>query len=254
MANKRKRHAGGSRTPAIPPAAARLPHHPVPDVTADVDHYDEAIHAFQKRLPVSRDEWEEMNAGERRRSFNVAGVAQADMVTDVWEAIDRAIRDGKDFEEFRGEVLPTVTEAWGGEIPGRIDNIFRTNVMTAYNDGRYSVFSAPAVKEARPFFRFDAIDDDRVDDECLDLNGTVLEQDDAFWNRNTPPLHFQCRCTITALSKDEADDEGVDEAPDIQHSADGFGARPDTEGEDWKPDLEKYPDPIAEVLRVKLEG
>jgi hypothetical protein len=559
MADKRKRHTGGSRAPAIPARPTRRPHHPVPDVTADVDRYDEAIHAFQKRLPVSRPEWEEMTAGERRRSFSVAGVAQADMVTDVWESIDRAIRDGKDFEEFQAEVLPTVTEAWGGEIPGRIEclpgdnfvtgaviravhrrryegkiaeivtyrgrkftatpnhpmltrrgwvsagklregddlishrrkedpgsngnyheaeppariteifdslahsriservrgqrldfhgdgsdgdvdvvrtnrplllgdfaairkpleqyafpesdlscprfctrcghlivitkrcgfcdrsvrdagcpeaiadravarikmvgeriralareittrqffdwnvlafagrgaaareeqiariaqparhpgvanrirhplercwhrgshfsdaqsseiefdrvrsvrfgsfsghvfnlstthgyfamdglytgnTIFRTNVMDAYNGGREAVFTAPAVKEARPYSRFDAIDDDRTCPECEALNSVTLPIDDPFWDSNSPPLHFCDRCVKTGVSQAEVDDAGgPDEVPEGQFADEGFGARPSVNGSDWKPDLAKYPEPIADALRVKLD-
>jgi SPP1 gp7 family putative phage head morphogenesis protein len=255
VAKKRRPHGAGRPAPEQPelPIGRRRAPHPVPDVSDDVGRYDEALAAFRRRSPVARDEWDEMEADERRRSFSVAGAAQADVVAEVWEAIDRAIRDGTDLEVFKAAAGAQLAEAWGGEDAPRLETVFRTNVMTAYNDGRYAVFSAPAVKEARPYFRFDAILDDRTDDECEDLNGTVLPQDDPFWDRNTPPLHFNCRCLITGLSRDEAEDEGIDEAPDIQHADDGFGARPD-QGEDWSPDTASYPGPIADALKIKLGG
>lgn len=230
------------------------PHHPLPNVTSDVDRYDEAIHAFQRRLPMSRGEWDELELAERRYAFIVSGVAQADLVLDVFDEIDRSIRDGVDIEDFKAKMAEKLYESWGAEDAPRVETIFRTNVQSAYNEGRYEVFSAPAVKEARPYFRFDAIDDDRTDDECLDLNGTILEQDDEFWDENIPPLHFNCRCQITGVTAEEADDEGDDEAPDSEHADDGFGGRPDEEGRDWEPDFGKYPDDIGDELRVKIGG
>lgn len=60
-----------------------------------------------------------------------------------------------------------------------------------------------------------------------------------------------CRCLLTGLARDEAEDEGIDSAPEIDHADEGFGARPD-EGEDWQPDTSAYPGPIADALKIKL--
>jgi SPP1 gp7 family putative phage head morphogenesis protein len=222
-------------------------------VTADPERFEEAIAAFHRRLPLTRAAWDELTVQEREFAFTVSNVAQADVVFDVWEQIETALKNGTGLDEFKAAAERSLTESWGVENAPRVETIFRTNVQTAYNAGRYEVFSAPAVKEARPYFRFDAIDDDRADDECLDLNGTVLPQDDSFWDSNHPPLHFNCRCNVTAISKEEAGDDGDDEAPETDHADEGFGERPGRDGEDWAPDLEKYPDEIADVLREKLE-
>lgn len=228
------------RTPSVP-------------VTPDPERFDEAANAFRRRIPITKDQWDELEAEEREFAFTVAGVAQADMVADVWEALDRSIEKGTTLEDFKAEVGQMLESQWGGEDAARVETIFRTNIQGAYMTGRYEVFSAPAVKEARPYFRFEIIDDDRVDDECADLEGTILAQDDAFWNTHTPPLHFNCRCSVTGLSEAEAQDEGIDaEAPESDHADEGFGARPSEEGEDWTPDIDKYPDPIAAELAQKL--
>jgi SPP1 gp7 family putative phage head morphogenesis protein len=248
----RRRHEGPS-VRVVNPEPKRKKPHPLPEVTPDVDRYDEAIHAFERRLPVSRGEWDKLAERERKFAFTVSAVSQADMILDVYDAIEAAVRDGTDLETFKANVQESLFKEWGAEDASRVETIFRTNVQTAYNEGRYEVYSAPAVKEARPYFRFDAIDDDRADDECLDLNGTVLEQDDEFWDENHPPLHFNCRCVITGLSKEEAEDEGVDEAPDTDHADDGFGGRPEREGENWEPDLGKYPEEIRDELEARIK-
>jgi SPP1 gp7 family putative phage head morphogenesis protein len=237
---------------AWPAARARQallvkPHPSVP-ASSDPAKFAEAVDAFRKRVPLTEGTYDELDAAEREFAFTVAGVAQADLVTDVWEALDRAIADGETLDDFKARVGDMLEEQWGGAAPARVETIFRTNVNAAYNEGRYAVFSAPAVKEARPFFRFDAIDDDRTDEDCAEANGTVLPQDDGFWDAHVPPLHPNCRCTLVALSDEEAADEGVTPDEPDSEAAEGFGGRPSTEGADWEPDTADYPDAIGAVL------
>ena len=54
----------------------------------------------------------------------------------------------------------------------------------------------------------------------------MLPADDPWWDTHTPLLHFRCQCTKTALSQEEAEDEGIDtRGPDVD-ADEGFGARP----------------------------
>lgn len=253
---KRHKHVGGRPGVSPAPGVTKKPRvrHPVPDVTAQPDRFEEAIHAFERRMPVSREEWAAMKEDERRFAFTVAAAADADMVTELWKMIDSSLRDGTGWEDFKATAGERLRDAWVGDEAPRLDTIFRTNVMTAYNAGREAVFTAPAVKEARPFSRFDAIDDDRTCDECEALNGTTLPIDDPFWDGNSPPIHFNDRCVKTGVSQAEADDAGgPDEAPQGDYADPGFGSRPDVTGTDWEPDFSRYPEPIGEALRLKLD-
>lgn len=224
-------------------------HGTIPD---DPLQFQEAIDRFRARVPMTDEQFAALEDAEREFAFTVANVAQADLVAQVYEAIAGAIENGTTLDDFKSEVGGSLADAWGGDDPARLDTIFRTNVMTAYNQGRYDVMTAPAVKEARPYWRFDAISDARTDDECLDINGTVLHQDDGFWSDHYPPLHFNCRCVLAPLSADEAGDEGIDEPPDDDHADEGFGARPTGEGSDWEPDVASYPSGIGDELADKL--
>lgn len=231
-------------------------HQPQGNPPADPGQFHEAIKAFRKRVPMTDDEFDELDEQQRERAFTVAGLMQADLVGEVYEAIDDAIEHGETLDDFKARVGDMLSEQWGGEDPPRLEMVFRTNVNSAYNAGRYAVFSAPAVKEARPYFRFEVIDDDRLDDECGDLAGTVLPQDDSFWDDHVPPLHPNCRCSFSAVSAEEAgeNDDAIDtEAPDAEDAAEGFGGRPDR-GDDWQPDLDRFPSAISDVLREVLAG
>jgi SPP1 gp7 family putative phage head morphogenesis protein len=229
---------------------------PPPEPPADPAEFKEAIEAFRKRVPMSDAEWETLTTGEREYAFKVAQVAQADVVTQVYEAIDRAVTKGTTFEAFKASVAESLETSWGGEKPGRLETIFRTNVLGAYNEGRHAIFTAPAVKRARPYWRFDGIEDARQSSICEALSkagGVLLPVDDPFWKSHVPPLHHNCRSTVVALSAEEAADEGVnDEAPDAEPD-EGFGAAPGKEGLDWDPDLSVYPAAIADELGDRLK-
>lgn len=232
---------------------AKKPARPV-GITADPSKFNEAIRAFRRKLPMSDKAWRALSEAEREYAFMVSHVAQADVIADVWEAIDRAVRDGTTLQEFRVEVAEKLASSWGGEKPGRVETIFRTNVQKAYSEGRYQTYSAPAVRKSHPYLRYDAVLDERTAADCESLDGTILRQDDPFWDRNTPPRHFNCRCTVTAITEDDADEEGIDDDPPDVDTADGFGIPPGDSGADWSPEPADYPDEIAAILNVRLAG
>lgn len=172
---------------------------PSPESVESEEKFREAIDAIEKRSPVSRAEFDRMDKLERENAFTAARVAEARVLQNVLDALQTSVRDGTDFSEFKDTVGAQLIESWGGEIPGRIENIFRTNLMTSYNEGRHAVYSAPTVKKARPYLRFDAAMDDRTTDICAECNGTVLPADDPFWATHTPPLHFNALAPDTKI-------------------------------------------------------
>lgn len=218
------------------------------EVPPDPAEFDEAIEHFRQRVPMKRGEWDRLTAEAKERAFMVSEVAKADLVTEVYEAIDRAVSQGTTFADFVAEIGPKLEQHWGGEKPGRLETIFRTNVLEAYNAGRQEVFDEPAVKRTRPYLRFEGIDDDRQTDICQDHEGTILPADDAFWLTHSPPLHYQCRSITTALSEEEAVDEGITRRRPATKPMEGFGRKSTTSGKDWVPEVEAYPAEIAAEL------
>lgn len=224
----------------------------IDDVTDDPERFEEAIAAFRKRVPISDAAWAQLTEAEREFAFKVSGAAQADLVTDAWEAIDTALVEGTTFDDFKAEVGSALEAAWGGADANRLETVFRTNTQTAYNGGRHEIMTHPEVKKAREYWRFDAVQDNRTSEVCEELDGTVRPADDPWWRSHTPPLHFNCRSIIVPLSREEAEEEGIDDdAPEVE-ADDGFGRAPSTGG-DWDPDPSDYPSAIGDVLRGKLD-
>lgn len=227
-------------------------HNGIPD---DPARFEEAIAALRDRVPMTSELFDELEANEREFAFTVANVSQASVVADVYDAIERAVSKGTDFEVFRDDVGASLEESWGGEQPGRLETIFRTNVMASYNAGRFRLMTSPTVKAARPYVRWDVIDDSRTSDEICRpiLKAKVILPLDHPWTRtHWPPLHPNCRTVPTPLTEDEARAEGITSSPPSVHVVDGFGAAPSVSGGDWEPEPEDYPEPMVGALEDKL--
>lgn len=225
-------------------------------VTAEPIRFEQAIRQFRKLAPIAPDDYAKLDDQATEYAFTVGGVVQADMVEQVWDALDAAIEHGEDFGQFQDRIADELYDAWGGEDPARLETVFRTNVNQAYNDGREEMFSKDAVAEARPYWRYELVDDSDLCDECGECEDVCLPADDSWWDDHRPILHPNCRCSFTAMTKQEAieegliddDGEGDDDAdPDV---ADGFG---DERDEEYSPDMGRYADEIGDILGDVLE-
>lgn len=226
------------------------------DIPTDPLQFEEAIRALLDRVPMTRELYDQLLEAERNFAFTVSNVAQADVVADVLDGIERAVRDGTTLDDFKDDIGGRLEESWGGEIPGRIETIFRTNVMTAYGQGRYEQHTDDAVIAARPYWRLDGVLDKDTSEICEPLLKAkiVLPADHPWWNGHYPPLHYNCRDLITALTKEQAQDEGITRSPPDIKALPGFGDAPSGAGSDWEPDPRaEYQAPLAGALEDKLD-
>jgi SPP1 gp7 family putative phage head morphogenesis protein len=214
--------------------------------------FEEAIAWFRAKVPMTRAEWDALSARAREKAFMVSGVAQLDVITDVWKAVDKALADGTTLKEFQKEVRTKLESAWAGSVKNpawRMETISRTNVQLAYSAGRWRQLQDPAVKESHPFLRYDAILDDRVTAVCKGCNGTTLPAEHPFWKSHVPPLHFNCRSALAPLTAETAASLGITTEVPAAAAHDGFGAEPDV-GQ-WEPHPVDYPAALWEVFKRK---
>lgn len=214
-----------------------------------VDAFEQAVAYWRALVPVTDAEFQQLADDLKPLAFRVAAGAQADLVTQVYEALDSAIADGTTFEDFQDDVSERLGDSWGeAEGAPSLENTFRTSVMTAYAGGRYEIMDQ--ARESHPMSRFDVIEDSRLCDICEPLDGVIRPADE--WTGKTPPLHYQCRCILTPLTEDDAQKEGVaDKVPDTD-VGEGFG-NPER-GQNWEPDVSAYPAPIQDILGRRLSS
>lgn len=223
--------------------------------------FAEAVEWFRDRLPITDDAFQALVDRSHRRAFVVAGVSQFDVVMDVWKSIEKAITDGDDLDDFKDGVADKLLSEWGDDVddPGRrIEVIFRTNLQSAYGAGRYRQATDPEVLEDHPIWMFDAILDGRESAICHACDATKLPADHEWWKTHNPPLHHQCRSTVTTMTKDEAGK--LTAKPSTSKPAEGFGDAPlegdaaGTELDDWAEEkIEAAPEPIAAIAKERLK-
>lgn len=219
-------------------------------VSADVERFDEALEWFLGRTILTDEQRRAIPASARARSFWIAGVAQLDVVQDVFDELDKAITAGEPFEEFQKRVRDKLTKAWGRDNPARIETIFRNAAQSSYNAGRWAQMTEPSVAKFRPYFMYDAILDDATTPICKGLNGTILHHEDPFWDTHWPPLHHRCRSSIRNLRRTEAERRGITTTRPDAPVPEGWGLSPRVaQHKEWRPE----PGSRDQVLLAELE-
>lgn len=81
------------------------------------------------------------------------------------------------------------------------ETVFRTNVTTAYSAGRWKQVSDPVVAEVVPAFRYSAVGDSDTRKNHEAADGLIAGLNDPIWERFTPPLGYNCRCTLELVDR-----------------------------------------------------
>ena len=172
---------------------------------------EEAIKFFEQKGLVLSERWDEIWQEMHAKAFTVAGVMRLDVLADIYEQIKKAIKKGttlaqfkKDFQDImkrRGWYDPKFKRPW------RLETIFRTNVQTAYQAGRYK--QQKEMADIRPYWMYDAVNDSRTRPSHAAMDGKVFRADDPIWETWYPPNGFNCRCRVVSLSKRQVQSRGL---------------------------------------------
>lgn len=178
---------------------------------------EEAIAWFEsKGLKVNPDTWAAVEATAHSTAFTVAHLASVDILQSIFDEVDKALKDGTTFADFQANLVPLMQQAgwWGKDedgvqlgSPHRLATIFRTNLQSAYMRGRVKGMLENV--EARPWWEYVAVLDNRTRPAHRQLDGRVYRYDDPFWKSFTPPIGWMCRCRISALSDANLESRGI---------------------------------------------
>lgn len=158
-----------------------------------------------KKLTVGfdhRDVWNE----EHDYAFSAAKIMRFDVLAAMQQELDRAIRDGVPFEQFKQNVEPRmralgwwetheVSDPKTGDTatvnpPARLRTIFQTNMRTARAVGQYARIQRN--KRARPYLLYQLGPSIKHREEHVAWHGLLLPVDDPFWGYAFPPNGHGC--------------------------------------------------------------
>lgn len=178
---------------------------PEPEIIAGGVSPDAAIEFWKWRAKLTDEEAKALGEEAKHRAFYVTGLAKHDLVQLVSDGIEEALKSGETLPQFKERIMAAIqTQGWHDY---RIENIFRTNLQTAYAAGRYKKMQA--VKASRPYWQYMAVMDKRVRPAHAMLHGRVYPADHEFWASHYPPNGFRCRCCVRTLSERQVHKMGL---------------------------------------------
>lgn len=218
--------------------------------------FAEAVEFFRDKFPMTDAEYKTLVAevGEYAGSlaFTVSRIASADLLQDLHGEILKAIEEGGTFFEFREGIDEIMARrGWEGLAPYRLDNIFRTNIQTAYNVGRYKQMKA--IAERRPYWEYDAVNDAYTRPSHLAQDGKIYRHDHPFWDTWMPSNGFRCRCVVHSISAQEMEEEKLKEETQVTKLQPDEGFRHNPAEQQWRPDPEKYDPALRSQLDMGLK-
>lgn len=175
---------------------------------------DEAIAYMESKGMRVTWSWKEAMNQAAQQSFTVAKSIRMDILQDIRGAVEKSIAEGRTFYDFRKELEPTLrAKGWWGKAvvdgkevqlgsPHRLKTIYRTNMQSAMQAGRYEqqISSAPA----DGWLRYVAISDQSTRTSHREMDNFQRPASDPIWSKIYPPNGFNCRCRVMELDEDEA--------------------------------------------------
>lgn len=156
---------------------------------------DKAVRDLRDRNIVTRKSYDVMTNAARQRAFTIARQASEETIGSIRDLLVEVVEEGPTLRRFRDLVHEKVGASQVGAA--HLENVYRTNVQTAFTNGQEALLSHPAVSPVFPYMRYIAIRDGRVRDthlalETLGLDGTnIYRRDDPMWSFFRPPWDYQ---------------------------------------------------------------
>lgn len=230
---------------------------------------EQAIEYFESKGYAISFRWRDVYREAHRKAFTAAGAMKMDVLESLREELTEAMNEGMTFRQFQANVEPRLRAQgwWGrteivdestGEIreidvtPHRLRNIFRTNMKTSFEAGRYQRHMELA--DTRPYWMYSAVGDGATRPSHAERNETVLPADHPWWDENYPPNDWGCRCEVRSLSERALERRGLtvsDQAPPGVASSE-WKYNPGKEP--FQPDLNQYPKDLADQYRQEQDN
>lgn len=187
--------------------------------------FNEALAWFRDKLNIPTTKWDELVGEAHGRGFMSAGAYHADLLADLRQLTDTAIAGGLDIRGFRQQFRPLVVKyGWqlkGGGPAWRSDLIWRTNISTAYQAGRWQQFEAADIEYLK-YVHNDGVRRPRPNHLAMD--GLILPRTDPFWTINYPPNGWGCKCRAVPVTRAEYEAA----RPEMRTRPENWQAMPDT--------------------------
>lgn len=120
------------------------------------------------------------------------------------EKLSNLLAEGLKEGQSIAEIERLIRSSFSDYKKNQSEKVARTEILRASNEGTLDAFKASDVVVGKQWL---TAMDDRVDPECADLNGKIVELEGNFFKTDygtgeTPPLHPNCRCDLLPVLVD----------------------------------------------------
>lgn len=162
------------------------------EISAEAMTPEEALSFFQRKEVMLREDFEALADIYRPRSFTIAYVENLDILGAAKMEIEKFLVSGEGLGEFQATMDSLFSRMGVDQLtPHHIENVFRTNMQTAYNAGRWEALQDPEMAEFFPLYEYHAVDDDRLRPTHEAMNGKRFRRDDPIWDIWWPTNGYQ---------------------------------------------------------------
>lgn len=188
-----------------------------------------ALEARGRRLDPSF-AWQDRYAEDHAVAFTVAKSAGFDILGDIYQGLEEALRDGSTDRDFARQVTPLLqAKGWWGRqgvinpltglpesaqlgSPRRLQLIFDVNMRVSYAAGHWSNFERN--KSVRPWVRYVHLEgQEHPRLQHAAWHNLCLPVDHPFWKTHACPNGWGCHCTLQSLSQRDVDRMMADGVP-----------------------------------------
>ncbi len=227
--------------------------------------FREAAAFLKGKKALTNEEYRQLGEECRAKAFTVSGYTSLEVLKEFLDCLQKAAGEGTTKEQFREDMGRFLEEhGYGGIHPWKSDNIFRTNMQTAFNAGHYKSMTDETVMRLRPYWQYVTAGDGSVRESHAVMEGRVYRADDPIWDIWYPPNGFKCRCMVASLSEKQVERMGLHVEREAPSRTDystgeilpcfpdkGFSNNPAKSV--WKPDMADMPPELKKLYRERKQ-
>jgi hypothetical protein len=208
-AEVRKAQEAALRDGRLAAAVVSLDFEPLP--------FDEAIAFFRDKTTLTPTEFALLESAAQYKAFTVAAGATSEILSAIRALVDEAQTEGLTLAEFQSHAADILESAGAAaRTPWYWETVYRTNLQTSYQVGRWKQMVDPDVVEALPYWRYVSARIVTSRPSHVEKHGLIYPAHHPFWKSFYPPNGFNCLCSVSAVSPSQLERRGWKVSEDMQ--------------------------------------
>lgn len=155
--------------------------------------FDEAVDFFKNKVTLTPEQFALLVDAAKAKAFTIAAGVNDYILETIRDYVQLAQTEGLSLREFQTLAADVLEKAGvAARSPWYWETVYRTNLQTSYQAGRYKQMMNPAVKWARPYWRYISARIPTSRKSHTEKYSLIYPADHPFWDAWFPPNGFNC--------------------------------------------------------------